>query len=943
MIGLVPMAGLVGMRAQVIFPPVEPPGGGVIDPGPADPVARFEWEAPDRYSQGWMYYDEETDRYPEAYYDPDNWILHFDASGSFAGSDRITEYRWRFESLDGEWSEQATTTIPWYPERIIRSNSRLMELAREVNNQPIEQRVETYENSVYAHPDQMVRFPEEGTYQVTLTIENDLGRTSTTSQSVRVEDHFIVSLGDSFASGQGNPEIDLEAILETEVNIRVGNLVNNQTREEIRQELREEFNAKLDAVQLPVEGEENPFKGTYFKRLGKLARIVPRLAFLVSSQGIWKNEDCFRSGISGPSLSAAEFELRDPETSITYISFACSGGTTDDVLNQIRNLRSHLEPDFSLPPVQGSFQTSTSKRSIDALTLSVGGNDLGFADLLALCGGFDKVVNADGALEKVASIYDVAENFFLNNDDDCNTSELARGAKHILAEHLPEKYDEINDALRANGLDVEEIYITQYPETFFSSDIDDAVDALMFDQLGRLGSKISELPTPDSAEIAVAKVIATFLGGFDEQVELVIGALENIFSVDLLDDCGVFSEVNKEESIFMTVMAKGLNAAVRAAAYRNHWNYVQGIAEAFKGHHYCASNPYFRGILDSFNLQGDVDGTLHPNFKGVQVVRNALLRDIYLGPDLRPQRIRVVFDEIEVEDNVEEHFDKLREEKSLVGVLVQQLLSGGGLAITLNGYGTGVTWEGIPADPIDLGGFSLEVDLYRGDVPPRLAARKEPLRVTVAGNLTPYEAYVDSHPIPDPNVPGSDPFEDPLPDSPPKPDTDGPVKIHLQVINRPIGVSQSHSRADHFGEQEQPHVLEAENPSGGGRLRVVYHVYTVDTRPGTVLPPDQDPGVPGPDPEESSFIGVPSYVLERRIFNNPEVNIEFDREGIPQVRWTEVDSAQGYMLEYSTDLETWQPVREEPFEALQPGWQRLWEPRNPMEHKARYYRLKIRE
>jgi hypothetical protein len=73
------------------------------------------------------------------------------------------------------------------------------------------------------------------------------------------------------------------------------------------------------------------------------------------------------------------------------------------------------------------------------------------------------------------------------------------------------------------------------------------------------------------------------------------------------------------------VIAK-LNANVEAAAQRNAahgWQAVTGIAPSFIGHAYCSGNKRFVNTVDdSLLLQGDRDGSVHPNTRGYAVYRD---------------------------------------------------------------------------------------------------------------------------------------------------------------------------------------------------------------------------------------------------------------------------------------------------------------------------------
>ncbi len=53
--------------------------------------------------------------------------------------------------------------------------------------------------------DRVVRLPQ-GTYSVTVTVRLADGRTGSARETIRVKDILIIALGDSLATGEGNPE-----------------------------------------------------------------------------------------------------------------------------------------------------------------------------------------------------------------------------------------------------------------------------------------------------------------------------------------------------------------------------------------------------------------------------------------------------------------------------------------------------------------------------------------------------------------------------------------------------------------------------------------------------------------------------------------------------------------------------------------------------------------
>ena len=104
-----------------------------------------------------------------------------------------------------------------------------------------------------------------GLYRVETTLHTALGQSVTISRVVNVRDYLIVAIGDSLVSGEGVPDEPGEYKL----------------------------GGNLEAVEL------------------RAAR--------------WKDRRCHRSALSGPALAAKAIEDADRFTSVTFLSFACSG------------------------------------------------------------------------------------------------------------------------------------------------------------------------------------------------------------------------------------------------------------------------------------------------------------------------------------------------------------------------------------------------------------------------------------------------------------------------------------------------------------------------------------------------------------------------------------------------------------------------------------------
>ena len=150
-------------------------------------------------------------------------------------------------------------------------------------------------------------FATQGAHAIRLTIVTPANEsTSFPATIITVKDLLIVSIGDSYASGEGNPD-----------------------------------------------------KPRKFLKAG------------------WIDSRCHRSATAGPALAALTIEQDDPHTSVTFISFACSGaGLKEGLTGEFKKGSVHLRPQLD------QVVDAVNGRPIDALLISSGGNDLGFADLV---------------------------------------------------------------------------------------------------------------------------------------------------------------------------------------------------------------------------------------------------------------------------------------------------------------------------------------------------------------------------------------------------------------------------------------------------------------------------------------------------------------------------------------------------------------------------------
>ena len=379
-------------------------------------------------------------------------------------------------------------------------------------------------------------FPAEGTFPLTLTAVSPEGNASTT-KNVVVNDLLIVSLGDSFASGEGNP-----------ISYGLGN----------------------GLVPLPINVK-------------------------------WQAEDdtgasrCHRSPYAGSALAADWLESHDPKTSVTFVQLACSGAKIEDQhlfgdrgkFSDFKHEGGLLDPyegveprnigltSEEAPQVDHAAQI-TATRPVDAMTVSIGGNDLHFSSIIKDClvGHASRLKNADLRGCDVPTV---------PTPPDCGSA---------LGDGKCAGVDEFNQQL-----------------------------ALLPGRFNRLATRLN---TKFGARLPASHV---FLMEYPSQTRCDDGEV-----------CPLFDPLisMKESKWADSVVLPGLNGALKQAATAKGWKFVTGISSKFEtgGHGYAADDSWFISLPRSFAQQAAKDGAFHPNRAGQRWYRNRILS--YLGADLAP-------------------------------------------------------------------------------------------------------------------------------------------------------------------------------------------------------------------------------------------------------------------------------------------------------------------
>jgi hypothetical protein len=403
--------------------------------------------------------------------------------------------------------------------------------------------------------------PDEGVYQVTMAVSSDAGWQDGITANIDVEDILIVSLGDSSASGEGNPDGDR-----------------------------------------------------------------------------WADRRCHRSHTSGPALAAKSLENGSQTSSVTFLSFACSGAAMRSGILREYEGGDPIEPDPSIDStawntldlvaqVQAAREALCAvpvrrcgpddMRQPDYILVAIGVNDLGFAKVVEACAklSLDLSWLPGLSLAAAAALGPVGLVFLALQELSSGPCDEDVNLESAVLNTLP-------------GLDT--TFEPLAEKTFSCDDRPDAPYCFDgHDTFGELRRQLVATGIAPEKGVYLSTYPAEPLSGTDGEIH---------------GGCGVLREIDEGEARWFSEIGYQLNELIHREAIRNGFYSVPGITEAFRGHGYCAgkllhvpvegfrvpimvgSDSYFVGLTQSLIEQGDIEGALHPNLRGHQAIRDALLR-----------------------------------------------------------------------------------------------------------------------------------------------------------------------------------------------------------------------------------------------------------------------------------------------------------------------------
>jgi hypothetical protein len=444
-----------------------------------------------------------------------------------------------------------------------------------------------------------VRANGPGTYTARVAVQLADGRTGSASEVIRVKDILIIVLGDSLATGEGNPE-EPAGWEGAEKSARGW---------QIRP-------GRLDP--------STPARWADGGTDGDKPRVTPAGTLPAAND---LHARAHRSTHSGPARFAMRVEAADPHTSVTFVCLAATGARVDDLFRPDRSGQNRaLGPGPVLPAQLDELHAIVGSRWADIVVLALGMNDSRAFELLGVL--LRREVQCLDPL-RVLTAYPTRKDWAAARPTDI---EALVDPKELAA--LNTKSPEERREMFARDANL--IY-----------DVAESAKlglAAPRQQLDRVASAFAKDPILAGA--------AVYLLQYPDPTRDATGTT----AAAILDDLIPAFRVNRRElDLVRESLVRPVNTTLREAADRQGWSYVGGIFASFQNHGYAAKDTWFRRAKESELLQGPrlspvgylrgelAPGMLHPNHAGHQAIADRLYLAVAAGRCSISERARKSF------------------------------------------------------------------------------------------------------------------------------------------------------------------------------------------------------------------------------------------------------------------------------------------------------------
>ncbi|MDX2039318.1 MAG: hypothetical protein SFX72_21905 [Isosphaeraceae bacterium] len=429
----------------------------------------------------------------------------------------------------------------------------------------------------------------QGDYRVAFQRFDGDTRTDLVNRVISIRDVLIVAMGDSYASGEGNPER-----AQTGLSFFVGS--TNRLYDT-------NLNTSVSAAGFTSDVAEIALASTITPSIWADAALdVPAygpgpydgVAGFENMQ--LEHEDAHRTTLSATAQYALRLEQSDPRTSVTYVSVAQSGATVASALTR-GVLKGRVRTNYGMPSQVDELSRILGSRPVDQLFVSLGGNDVGFSTLAAEFLGASifasdplgsvtqttQIAAAQTAAINVGRTSSIIQNLIL--------PDFNRAARSLVS-----SYRTLNRALVSSlAISPSNVFITEYPDTSRVTSVMNGGAA----QVPWWGTSLTDVLPGLGLSASVSFITSQFLNA-----------------------------TNIGQVVANTLVPLTLNGAVQRGAAINGWNYVGGTTAPFLSQGYAASS----NLADESALWATAGNVAPPDLGSNRMVRTARESVILIGP-----------------------------------------------------------------------------------------------------------------------------------------------------------------------------------------------------------------------------------------------------------------------------------------------------------------------
>ncbi len=358
----------------------------------------------------------------------------------------------------------------------------------------------------------------------------------------------------------------------------------------------------------------------------------------------WQDQRCHRSGYSAQALAAWSIERRDPRTSVTFIHLACSGGTIEEGL-----IGPYSGAEYGPTPIRAQVDKAlelVGDREVDAVLVSVGGNDVGFAPQIIRC-----ITQEPCFAEDVDDLY-------INMLESLGATDILRAMGLLGFCNTLEFLDDTILNVRSGEVEPLSSLCNGIVDEF--SEISPETAATSFDDLKqdlplkyeRLSRRLGEFPGVAGTTARSSTDQRIYITKYpnltmDENGDYCDG------TTDVADPLNSMPGISQQEFEWAyETLTSDLNEMVEQASDEHGWRLVGGFGSEYEtdelgigyltqNHGICTANnqSWFRRVPDTFLMQKNHNGMIHPTITANRNIANAILdklvEDFYEDGDLQ--------------------------------------------------------------------------------------------------------------------------------------------------------------------------------------------------------------------------------------------------------------------------------------------------------------------